>query len=55
MPQLRTGWCTAARQHASTIDAARAADLALIRQHRDAGLDPAAFYRAAFVAAGDWR
>ncbi len=43
------------RQHATTIDAVRAADLALIKQQRDAGLDPAPFYWAAFVAAGDWR
>jgi CHAT domain-containing protein len=37
------------------MDSVRAADLALIRQRRDAGLDPAPFYWAAFVAAGDWR
>jgi CHAT domain-containing protein len=43
------------QQHATTIDAVRAADLALIAQRRDAGLDPAPFYWAAFVAAGDWR
>lgn len=42
------------QQHASTIDAVRAADLELIKQRRDAGLDPAPFYWAAFVAAGDW-
>jgi CHAT domain-containing protein len=43
------------QQHASTIDSVRAADLALIKQRRDAGLDPAPYYWAAFVAAGDWR
>ncbi|HZP65580.1 MAG TPA: CHAT domain-containing tetratricopeptide repeat protein, partial [Rudaea sp.] len=43
------------QRHATTIDAVRAADLALIRERRDAGLDPAPFYWAAFVAAGDWR
>ncbi|HZP67690.1 MAG TPA: CHAT domain-containing protein, partial [Rudaea sp.] len=43
-------------QHrASTMDAVRSADLALIRQRRTAGLDPAPFYWAAFEAAGDWR
>ena len=43
------------QQHASTIDSVRAADLALIQQRRKAGLDPAPYYWAAFVAAGDWR
>ncbi len=43
------------QQHASTIDSVRAADLALIQQRRNAGLDPAPYYWAAFVAAGDWR
>jgi CHAT domain-containing protein len=43
------------QQHATTMDAVRAADLALIAARRDAGLDPAPFYWAAFVAAGDWR
>jgi CHAT domain-containing protein len=43
------------QRHATTMDSVRAADLAMIRQRRDAGLDPAPFYWAAFVAAGDWR
>jgi CHAT domain-containing protein len=43
------------QQHASTIDSVRSADLALIKQRREAGLDPAPFYWAAFVAAGEWR
>lgn len=43
------------QQHASTIDSVRTADLALIQQRRKAGLDPAPYYWAAFVAAGDWR
>lgn len=43
------------QQRASTIAAVRAADLALIQQRRDKGLDPAPYYWAAFVAAGDWR
>ena len=42
------------QQHATTIDAVRTADLALIKQRRDAGLDPAPYYWAAFVATGDW-
>lgn len=43
------------QQHDSTIDSVQAADLALIKQRRDAGQDPAPYYWAAFVAAGDWR
>jgi CHAT domain-containing protein len=43
------------QRHASTIDAVRAADLAVIAQRRAAGLDAAPYYWAAFVAAGDWR
>jgi CHAT domain-containing protein/tetratricopeptide (TPR) repeat protein len=43
------------QEHATTMDSARSADLALIKQRRDAGLDPAPYYWAAFVAAGDWR
>ncbi len=42
------------RDHASTMDSVRSADLGLIRQRRDAGLDPSPFYWAAFVATGDW-
>ena len=42
------------QHHATTIDAVGAADLALIKQRRDMGLDPAPYYWAAFVAAGDW-
>lgn len=42
------------QQRESTMDSVRAADLALIKQRREAGLDPAPFYWAAFVAAGDW-
>jgi CHAT domain-containing protein len=41
-------------QHATTMDSVRAADLALIKQRRDAGLDAGPFYWAAFVAAGSW-
>ena len=42
-------------RYASTIDSVRAADLALIEQRRNAGLDPAPYYWAAFEAVGDWR
>jgi len=43
------------QQQRSTIDAVRSAELASIAQRRGAGLDPAPYYWAAFVAAGDWR
>jgi CHAT domain-containing protein/tetratricopeptide (TPR) repeat protein len=43
------------RDLAPTIEAVRAADLALIAQRREAGLDPAPYFWAAYVAAGDWR
>jgi CHAT domain-containing protein/tetratricopeptide (TPR) repeat protein len=46
---------TRLREHAATIEAVRAADLALIAQRRQAGLDPAPYFWAAYVAAGDWR
>jgi len=45
---------TRLRDHAATIEAVRAADLALIAQRRQAGLDPAPYFWAAYVAAGDW-
>jgi len=43
------------QDHASTSEAVRSADLALIAQRRAAGLDAAPYFWAAFVAAGDWR
>jgi CHAT domain-containing protein len=39
----------------STVDAVRAAGLAVLRERRSKALSAHPFYWAAFVAAGDWR